>query len=180
MLRQMTMRDIYMPFFLAFGSDKYTGVYEDINPGSSATNTVAINGVYQKEIMTMQFNPIDMNTVRKLWKNVIFLDCSDGGSGGNCTLIFFSWFFDYFQNVFLKSDPTAITKNGFRVSNVQPSFHMLSKNEHINHAAKEGTDFINQFDEYNAFTYASETPDVVSECLRVMGRNIASFILLND
>lgn len=180
MLRQMTMRDIYMPFFLAFGSDDYTGVYEDINPGSDASDTVAINGVYQKEIMSMQFNPIDMNTVRKIWKNVIFLDCSDGGSGGNCTLIFFSWFFDYFQNVFLKSDPTALARNGFRVSNVQPSFHMLSKNENIRHAAKEGASFTNQFDEYNAFTYASETPDVVRECLRVMGRNIASFILLND
>lgn len=180
MLRQMTMRDIYMPFFLAFGSDDYTGVYEDINPGSDVSDTVAINGVYQKEIMSMQFNPIDMNTVRKIWKNVIFLDCSDGGAGGNCTLIFFSWFFDYFQNVFLKSDPTAIAKNGFRVSNVQPSFHMLSKNENIRHAAKEGDEFVNQFDEYNAFTYASETPDVVRECLRVMGRNIASFILLND
>ena len=53
MLRQMTMRDIYMPFFLAFGSDDYTGVYEDINPGSDASDTVAINGVYQKEIMSM-------------------------------------------------------------------------------------------------------------------------------
>ena len=53
MLRQMTMRDIYMPFFLAFGSDDYTGVYEDINPGSDVSDTVAINGVYQKEIMSM-------------------------------------------------------------------------------------------------------------------------------
>lgn len=178
-LRQITMRDIYMPFFLAFGSDKYTGVYENINPNSeNKDNCTPINGVYQKEILALQFNPIDMNTVRKIWKNVVFLDTS--GDGGNSILIFFSWFFDYFQNVFLKSDPNAAAKEGFRVSNVQPTFHLLSKNEKIAHATSDGGSFSNLFDEYNAYTYATETEDVVGECLRLMGKNLASFVLLND
>ena len=52
-LRPVTMRDIYMPFFVAWGSDRW-GVYENINPDSSRTDvTVGINGVYQKEILSM-------------------------------------------------------------------------------------------------------------------------------
>jgi hypothetical protein len=35
-------------------------------------------------------------------------------------------------------------------------------------------------DEHNAYTYASKTGDTVNECLRVMGKNVASFVLVND
>lgn len=178
-LRPMTMRDIYMPFHIAWGSPKL-GVYENINPDSSKIdNTISINGVYQKEILSMQFNPIDINSARKIWKNVIFLDSSNDGNSGNCTLIFFSWFYDYFQHVFLNCD-TNQTSNDYRVSNVQPSFHVLSRLEQIKHASADGDTFNNLFDEYNAYTFASQTQDVLMECLRLMGKNLASFILLND
>lgn len=175
--RQMTMRDIFMPFFLAFGHDKYSGIYEDINPQSDTVtqqNETALMGVYQKEIKSLSFIPVDVNSVRKLWKNVIFLDCTTNSNSAHNTLIFFSWFFDFFQTVFLNS-----TKRGL-ISNVMPDFFLLSKTQGIAHATSDGNKFENKFDEYNSYTYATQTTDSVNECLRVMGKNLASFTLIND
>ena len=177
-LRPITMRDIYMPFYIAWGGGKKTGIYEDINPNSSGeSDSAPINGYYQREILAMQFNPVDVETARKIWKNVIFLDTSSGGCVANSTLIFFSWFFDFFQNVFLNENGHSSQK---RVSNVQPSFHMYSRNIGLPHAENEDNTFNNRFDEYNSYTYASESNDIVKECLRLMGKNVASFVLLND
>lgn len=177
-LRPITMRDIYMPFYVAWGGGKKTGIYEDINPDSTVkSDSAPINGYYQKEILAMQFDPVDVETARRIWKNVIFLDTSSGGGSANSTLIFFSWFFDFFQNVFLNENGQSQEK---RVSNVQPSFHMYSRNIGLAHAEKEDDTFNNKFDEYNSYTYASESNDIVKECLRLMGKNIASFVLLND
>ena len=129
--RQMTMRDIYMPFFISFGSDRYVCVYEDINPSkdNSDDDVISLLGVYQGDLKSFQFDPIDMNSVSKLWKNVIFLDCNGGAICANSTLIFFSWFFDYFQEVFLNVVDKHIC------SNVMPDFFMLSRNEGIKHAS---------------------------------------------
>jgi hypothetical protein len=175
--RQMTMRDIFMPFYVAFGDEKYSGVYEDINPPLIETeedNTVPLLKRYRQEIKSMQFDPIDINDVRKIWKNTIFLDTSGGANCANSTLIFFSWFFDFYQEVFLN-----VFKR-FLISNVMPNFFMVSRNYGINHAKKEGNTFENKFDEYNSYTYATETDDTVNECLRLMGKNLASFTLIND
>lgn len=174
--RQMTMRDIYMPFFIAFGTQNYTCVYQDINPSKNNVddNILSILGVYQGDLKSFQFNPIDLNSVSKLWKNVIFLDGSDGAVCTNSTLIFFSWFFDYFQQVFLNSNEKPLT------SNVMPDFFMFGRNQGINHAKGQDDTFENKFDEFNSYTYATQTDDSVKECLRVMGKNIASFTLIND
>lgn len=176
LMRQMTMRDIYMPFFLAFADDKYSGVFQGINPQGESIdeNDIMLLGHYHGQIKSMQFNPIDMNSVAKLWKNVVFLDCSDKATCLNSTLIFFSWFFDFFQHVFLNSQKRGL------VSNVMPDFFMLSRTEGIKHAQKQNETFENKFDEYNAYTYATETQDSVKQCLRLMGKNLASFTLVND
>lgn len=179
--RQMTMRDIFMPFFLAFASYNKRGFFEDINPTmkglmgqDDSKNDAAILGTYHGEIKSMSFHPIDMNSVAKLWKNVIFLDCSSDATCQNSTLIFFSWFFDFFQKVFLNSQVQGVC------TNVLPDFFMFGRNQGIKHAAKWGNTFENKFDEYNSYTYATQTNDSVNECLRVMGKNLASFILIND
>lgn len=172
--RQMTMRDIYMPFFVSFGSDTYVCVYQDINPSNDDNDVIPLLGVYQGDLKSFQFDPIDMNSVAKLWKNVIFLDCNGGAICANSTLIFFSWFFDYFQEVFLNAVNKPIC------SNVMPDFFMLSRNEGIKHASMQGDTFENKFDEMNAYTYATQTDDSVKECLRLMGKNLASFTLIND
>lgn len=176
LMRQMTMRDIYMPFFLAFADDKYSGIFQGINPQGESINDddVMLLGHYHGQLKSMQFNPIDMNSVAKLWKNVIFLDCSGKATCLNSTLIFFSWFFDFFQHVFLNSQKRGL------VSNVMPDFFMLSRTQGIKHAQKQNETFENKFDEYNAYTYATETQDSVKQCLRLMGKNLASFTLVND
>jgi hypothetical protein len=78
-------------------------------------------GVYQGDLKSFQFNPIDMNNVSKMWKNVVFLDAANGATCTNSTLIFFSWFFDYFQEVFLN----AVNKP--LASNIMPDFFMFSR-----------------------------------------------------
>lgn len=181
MLRPITMRDIFMPFYITFGSNSYMGVYENINPyidDESNKKIVTLNGTYSQEISSIQFNPIDMNLVRKIWKNVIFVDTNgEGGSLGTSTLIFFSWFIDYYLKVFLR---TNADDRSFRVTNVQPSFHMMQVGDKIPHATKEGNSFSNDYDEYNSYVFYTETPDSVKECLRLMGKNIASFALVGD
>lgn len=174
-MRQMTMRDFYMPFLLCFGDDEYTMVWDVINPSPNETNLIPLNSSYQhKPINDLQFDPIDMSTVRKIWKNVVFVDCADGGSGGNSTMIFFNWFYEYFSQVFLNS-----LKKGY-VSNIIPDFYTVSRNEKIGNAAEEGSTFHALFDEYNSYVIPLETTDTVKECLRYMGKNISSFVLLND
>jgi hypothetical protein len=145
-MRQMTMRDFYMPFFLCFGDDEYTMVWDVINPSPNEHNLIPLNSSYQhKPINDLQFDPIDMSTVRKIWKNVVFVDCADGGSGGNSTMIFFNWFYEYFSQVFLNS-----LKKGY-VSNIIPDFYTVSRNEKIGNAAEEGSTFHALFDEYNSY-----------------------------
>ena len=56
----------------------------------------------------------------------------------------------------------------------------MNRNQKIKHAKTQDGSFNNLFDEYNAYTFASQTEDVVQECLRLMGKNLASFVLLND
>lgn len=181
-MRQITMRDFFMPFYLCFGTDKGQNtpyaVYDVINPTPqdvSDKNLLAMNSYYSKEsVKDIQFDPIDIDTIKKIWKNVVFIDCSSSGNAGNSTLIFFNWFYEYFSQVFLNRN-----KRGY-VSNVIPDFYTIAKNANIGHADKQGKSFDSVFDEYNAYTYATETDDTVNECLRHMGRNIASFVLLND
>lgn len=179
LMRQMTMRDFYMPFCLAFGNDtpdEYGVIYEIYNPNEHDISSYGtINGVYNnKSLYNMTYTPMQLHTVADKWKNVVFIDCSSDGSGGSSTLIFFSWFYDYYNQVFLNSK-----KKKYK-TNVSPDFYTVSKNEKIGHAKKMQPTFDSLFDEYNACTYATQTDDTVGECLRHMGKNIASFILLND
>lgn len=175
--RQMTMRNIYMPFFLAFGNKNYSSLMEDINPSrdnADKNDEIPFLGVYHGELKSFQFHPIDINSVKKLWKNVVFLECSNKMIGANSVLIFFSWFFDFFQHVFLNTEESGL------LSNVMPDFFMFSRVQGIPHAKESGNKFENLFDQYNSNTYSTVTNDSVGECLRYMGKNLASFTLIND
>ena len=118
----------------------------------------------------------------KLWKNVIFITCSGDSTAGDSTLIFFSWFYDYFTNVFLNEsiDDGVIRK---RFACACPAFHKMMINEGIPHGSATSEDFkgfVNKVDEHNAYTYSTRTKDTLNECMRLMGKNIASFVLAND
>jgi hypothetical protein len=180
--RQMTMRDIYMPFLLAFGSKEKSGIFEDINPQVEDSNEVVLNGKYTGMIYDMKYNS-SAGQLYKLWKNVIFLSCAGTSTSSDSVLIFFSWFYDFFTNVFLNE---SITTNGIKKkqSNVTPAFHAMMAAHNVSHSDKsidtyqEG--FVCKIDEHNSFIYPSQTEDTLSECMRVMGKNVASFILAND
>lgn len=181
--RQMTMRDIYMPFFLAFGAkDNKSGIFEDINPQVENANEVALNGKYNGMIYDIQYNS-SAGQLYKLWKNIIFLSCAGDSTSGESVLIFFSWFYDFFTNVFLNE---SITTTGIKKkqSNVTPAFHAMMAAHNVPHSDKnidnyqEG--FVCKIDEHNSIIYPSQTEDTLSECMRVMGKNVSSFILAND
>ena len=44
----------------------------------------------------------------------------------------------------------------------------------------EQVGYSSKIDEHNSFIYPSTTEDTLNECMRVMGKNLASFILAND
>lgn len=183
--RQMSMRDMYLPFFLAFAADKYMGIYENINPSKNEDKMIALNGNYYGNVYEMTYTPVSMKEMSKLWKNVVFLNCADNNTVNSSVLIFFSWFYDFFTGVFINESlyngtPKKMTPN------VTPAFHAQMAAHDIPHYQNEdkkglqGSSNFAKMDEHNAYTYASKTGDTVNECLRVMGKNVASFVLVND
>lgn len=176
-LRNITMRDFFMPFYLCFSYTDKGGpyIFEDINDGKIPMST--LNGKINDNLQSLTFHSIDKATVDKRWKNAIFL--SVNGSGSDCTLIFFDWFYKFFLKAFLNSSKVGGTSK--YISNVIPDFYLFSLRHGIGYAAdaKEKT-FNNMFDEYNAYTVALDTKDTANEALREMGKNLASLVLLND
>lgn len=176
-LRNITMRDFFMPFYLCFSYTRNGGpyVFEDINDGGIAMST--LNGKHNDNLQSLTFHSIDKSTVDKRWKNAIFL--SVNGSGSDCTLVFFDWFYKFFLKAFLNSSKVGGTSK--YISNVIPDFYLFSLRHGVGYAsdAKANT-FNNLFDEYNAYTVALDTKDTANEALREMGKNLASLVLLND
>ena len=183
MYRQMTMRDIYLPFFLAFAGDKYSAIYENINPTTIDDKLIPLNGEYRGNVYEMTYNPVKLRNMSKLWKNVIFVGVAGDSTSGTSTLIFFSWFYDFFTNVFLNESvySGAIKKMS---PNVTPAFHAMMAAHNIAHYTGTINDkkkgFTSKIDEHNSYIYTSKTKDTLNECMRVMGKNVASFILVND
>jgi hypothetical protein len=60
---------------------------------------------------------------------MFFIDCNvGGGAGGSCSVVFYSWLFDYYQNVFLNSDLVKAKQKSireYRIPNLVPSFHLM-------------------------------------------------------
>lgn len=177
LLRNITMRDFFMPFYLCFTYNKNGGpfVYEDINQGKTPISTM--NGQITDNLQSLTFHSIQKSKVDKCWKNAIFL--SANGSGTDCTLVFFDWFYKFFIATFLNS--SAVGGKNLYVSNVIPDFYLFSLTHGVGYAsdAKDKT-FNNMFDEYNAYTVVLDTKDTANEALREMGKNLTSLVLTND
>lgn len=184
-LRNITMRDIYMPCHVSFSVQNQCCIYETINPDTpeNEKNFIPLNGTYNYEIAGIQYIPISTPLLKKLKKNILFLDGNQGGGAGcSAALVFYSWIFDYYQNVFLKTDLTKSNKDisEYRIPNFAPSFLITSRQYGINHAKSGGNAFENKFDEINSYIICTETEDSLNECLRVVGKNIAAFLLGNE
>lgn len=177
-LRNITMRDFFMPFYLCFSYKSNGGpfIWEDINPKSSIST---LNGSMEDNLQSLTFRAIDKRSVDKRWKNVVFLDGSVEQSGVKHTMVFFDWFYKFFLRAFLNSSLMGGENN--YISNVIPDFYAFSGANKIGYAenSNEKT-FNNLFDEYNSNTIALTTTDTINESLRAMGKNLASLVLLND
>lgn len=189
--RNMTMRDIYMPFFLAFGDKKNKTkdstenyIFESINPIKNKKGEIVEDELYFKTfpgyrhdavIHAIQSFPYNSEVVKKRWKNIVFVDNSNGTSS---VLIFLRWFYDYFCSVFLNN--TGNNKKRF-LPNILPSFLAKSLNyENVGEADKEGETAQALFDIHNSNVFICKTTDTQNEAMREMGKNIASFILSNN
>lgn len=183
LLRNITMRDIYMPFHLAFHDTGILGGARWISQGvniDKEDQPVVYGKLSLQPIEKFSFRPININMMSKRWKNVIFLSAQSGSAGTNCGLVFFDWFYKYYRKVFLNSSllPTDGQEN---IPNVIPSFYLYSLYNKIGYAQDgSGDTFNGLFDEYNAYTFALESGDSKNEALRQMGKNITSFVLSND
>lgn len=188
LMRQMTMRDIFMPFYLCFAKEDKQMIWQNINPEKNKEETD--KSEYQKKhvsmfkdtvdnITSLIFEPVRMELVQKRWKNLIFLDCSSSGTSTNCTLIYFDWFYRFFLNVFLNSGEGATHEDKF-ISNVLPTFYLKQRLLGYGSADKQDGSLNNRFDQHNSYTYTSQTNDTIFQCMRQMGKQISALILLND
>ena len=108
-------------------------------------------------------------------KNLIFVDGNiGGGASGSASIILYSWLFDYYTNVFLKTDTMkeGLNLSEYRIPNLVPSFHLMQRTKNIQHASSEDNSFQNKFDEMNSFTMYTETEDSLNECMRAVGKNV--------
>lgn len=189
--RNMTMRDIYMPFFLAF-IDKRTRtkestenyIFESLNPLKNEKGEMTEEELYFKTvpgyrhdvvIHEIQSFPYNSEVVKKRWKNIVFVDNANGTSS---VLIFLRWFYEYFCSVFLNNGGTNETQY---LPNILPSFLAKSfKYENVAEADAEGETSQSLFDIHNSNIFVCKTEDSLNEAMREMGKNIASFILSNN
>ena len=188
--RNMTMRDIYMPFYLAFvdketSSEKSTEkyIFESINPSRNKDNSytdeeLEFNVIpgYRRNcvVHALQSFPYNAEVVKKKWKNIVFVDTKNSTSS---VLIFLRWFYNYFSTVFLNNN----LANGIKyLPNVLPSFLAKSATYKVGEAKEEGETFDTLYDMHNSNIFICRTGDSRNEALREMGKNIASFILSNN
>lgn len=171
--RDIMFRDMYMPFGLAF-NDKQKAVFEIFNPQVDSYGNLTGDDLnygvllsYTKaQITDLVETPMDLDLVSKKWKNYIIM-CS-GAKNNNSVLIYFSWMYYWYVQIMLNGLSNNI------VSNITPDFFMRQKSTFVNKAAYDA------YQEANAIVVQAVTEDPVCEALREIGKNIASFILLNE
>lgn len=189
--RNMTMRDIYMPFYLAFadkqnarGSNTEKYIFESMNPekndkGELTENELAFNTVrgYRRDVIIegLQSFPYDVEVVKRKWKNIVFVDVENGTSS---VLIFLRWFYNYFCSVFLNNGSVGTSVQ--YLPNLLPPFLAKSMRNNVGEAEGEGDTFDFLFDSHNSNIFICRTKDSRNEALREMGKNIASLILSNN
>jgi hypothetical protein len=188
--RNMTMRDIYMPFFLAFADKKNKSsnstenyIFESINPEVDEKNNYTDYELsfktppgYRHDVIIqgIQSFPYDADVVRKKWKNIVFVDTVNSTTS---VLIFLRWFYNYFCSVFLNNNMSGMVQF---FPNLLPSFLAKTSNYGVGEATGEGTTFNALYDSHNSNIFICRTSDSRNEALREMGKNIASFVISNN
>lgn len=179
--RDFTMRDMYMPFGLAFKNDNKI-IFESFNPSIIKRQTnngeeveeytneelqySCINGRTKSQIYDFRERHPDMSFLYKKFKNMIFV--SSGDETYESVLIYLEWLFQWYVQIMLNG-----YNNGGLVSKLVPDFLLIQKNLKITKKFKR------PFEESNASVYMLRSEDPVNETLIVMGRIIASLVFMS-
>lgn len=169
--RPFAFRNFYMPFENAFGRENGP-IYESFSvaTGSDDSNEVTINGICNIPIDAFEAVTANLDLTAKRWKNLAFI--SSGANGGSSRLVFFRWFYEYYNQIFLNgqlNDPTT------KISNVLPPFFVAGLN---NPDMFDDKDL--QERNSNVILIRNEKSDPVKEILMQIGKSIASLVLLNN
>lgn len=190
--RHYFLRNMYMPFQLAFADKKTSIIYESFNPEIKKGN----NGQNQLEQKEMKYTailgysntgledfvsfPINNRISSTFWKNMVF--CYVKGTGTGSSLIYFDWIYKYYHYNFLK---THKHQDG-KFLNIIPSFYVLqsSLKDGIKKAddnkKKDLEDNYKDFCELNSNLFILDSEAPAKEIQFHIGKMLASFIILNS
>lgn len=168
--RPFSFRNFYMPFENAFSEKNIVIESFSVTNESTPTNTQTINGTNPIPIDGFESVLANMDLVAKRWKNIAFV--SQGANSGSSRLIFFRWFYEFFNQIFLRgqlNDPKT------KVSNVLPGFYVAQiQNPEL--AADKDLAERNS----NLILIRNEKADPLKEILMQIGKSIASLVVLNN
>lgn len=190
--RHYYLRNMYMPFDLAFKSDQASIIYESFNPvcinsdkgngklDSSEEKYKPLLGYATTSFDNYIAYPIDNNASSTFWKNMIF--CYVKGTGTGSSLVYFDWIYRYYHYNFLK---THKHKDG-KFLNIVPAFYRLQSS--LKDAVKKANDKVKSelesnykdFCELNSNLFILDSEAPAKEIQFHIGKMLASFVLLNS
>lgn len=169
--RPFSFRNFYMPFEQCFISENKV-IFESfsISNDENELKQNTMNGVNISPIDALEAVTANMEATSKRWKNIAFV--SSGANGGSNRLVFFNWFYEYFNQAFLAS---TMNNEGTIVSNVLPAFYLA---ELSNSELRDDKDLAEK--NSNVILIRNEKSDPLPEILMQIGKSIASLVLLNN
>ena len=205
--RSYTFRNFAQPFLLAFGGSSESQlagniIWESINPFTDSEgnyteeelNFETMMGRTQTPIMNYTVHSIDVEEIKNKWKNVLFFSESENSSSSE--LVLFDWIFKYWYEIVLKLNNKTTLLNGKTANfftGIIPSFYAkylttyseyvsyntASNSKNDNTQNSEIQSAADDFNFYNANCYTFKTEDVDAEKMLLVGKMMASFVLLN-
>lgn len=171
--RNITLRDMYMPFGLAFNEGQRT-IYESFNPSKDANGAydnvelqfACINGRTEYPISNFKETLVDIPFISNKFKNILFV--SNDGDGSETALVYFNWIYYWFVMIMLNG-----FGNGGLVASWTPEFLLKLKNNEVDKKYER------PFEEANAIVRVLHSEDPVNESMIHIGKTIASLVLLN-
>lgn len=192
--RHYFLRNMYMPFQMAFADKDVSVIYESFNPevikSSETKNENKLAPKEEKYAPILGYAetgfdgfisyPINNKISSTFWKNMVF--CYVKGTGTGSSLVYFDWIYRYYHYNFLK---THKHKDG-KYLNITPAFYLLQQSlkSDIKKAADDKkSDLESNYKEFcelnsNLFILSSEAP--AKEIQFHIGKMLTSFVLLNS
>lgn len=190
--RHYFLRNMYMPFDLAFKKEGFSIIFESFNPtykvdekgemtvSDDEANYAPMYGYANSGLDDYRAYPIDNRASSTFWKNMIF--CFVKGTGTGSSLVYFDWIYRYYHYNFLKTHKHQDSK----ILNIIPAFYTLQtslKNAIKTASEKNKSELEANYKDFcelnsNLFILDSESP--AKEIQFHIGKMLASFVLLNN